>query len=207
MELNRKKCKEMFISFLKYNIATINPIYVFGSRIATVSSFKLLGLTLSIDLSWNLHVDNVFKKANSRLYALRLLKRAELRQSDLVEMYCLFIRSSAEYAAPAWSNMTVNLSDLIENIQKRSLRIIYPGILAWEPFKSFGYFTSYVAMGWTLYATSAVLFKSLLARDSIHFYDEPFRIYRPASRFAILFCESCPAYSYLHLHLNKSHEK
>ena len=72
--------------------------------------------------------DNVIKNVNSRLYALRLLKRAGLRQSDLVETYCLFIRSSVEYAAPARSNLTVNLSDLIENIQKCALRITYPGM-------------------------------------------------------------------------------
>ena len=30
MELNHKKCKEMVISFLKYDIARLNPIYVSG---------------------------------------------------------------------------------------------------------------------------------------------------------------------------------
>ena len=127
-DLNPKKCKEMLISFLKYNIANINLIYTFGSFIVTVSSFKIPGPTLLNDLSWNLYIDNVIRKANSRLYALRLLKRDGLRQSVMVEMYYLFIRSSVEYAAPAWTNLTVNLSDHIENMQKRALRIIYPAM-------------------------------------------------------------------------------
>ena len=53
MELNHKKCKEMVISFLKYDVARLNPIYVSGLPVQSVSSFKLLGVTLSNDLTWN----------------------------------------------------------------------------------------------------------------------------------------------------------
>ena len=41
-------------------------------------SVKLLGVWISNDLSWNVHVDKVLKKANSSIYALRLLKKAGL---------------------------------------------------------------------------------------------------------------------------------
>jgi hypothetical protein len=81
MELNYKKCKQMLINFLKYKGSDDeSPIYVAGKPVETVSSFKLLGISIRIsnDLSWNTHVDMVLKKANSRLYALRLLKKAGL---------------------------------------------------------------------------------------------------------------------------------
>ena len=94
----------------------------------SVSSFKLLGVTPSNDLTWNSHVEKVIKKANSRLYALRQLKKAGLSKTDLVIIYCSFVRSVVEYAAPAWSNVTMYLSDSIETIQKRALRIIYPSL-------------------------------------------------------------------------------
>ena len=87
---------------------------------------------ISDDLSWNCHVDYVIKKANSKLYALRLLKKAGLSHSELVNIYCSFIRSRVEYASPAWSSLTNYLSDLIESIQKRALRIIYPDVLLYE---------------------------------------------------------------------------
>ena len=128
MELNHKKCKEMVISFLKYDVARLNPIYVSGLPVQSVSSFKLRGVTLSNDLTWNSHVEKVIKKANSRLYALRQLKKAGLSITDLVIIYCSFVRSVVEYAAPAWSNVTMYLSDSIETIQKRALRIIYPSL-------------------------------------------------------------------------------
>ena len=101
-------------------------IHISGMPVERVSSFKLLGLLLSDDLSWNCHVDYVIKKANTRLYALRILKKAGLSQSELVNIYCSFIRSRIEYASPAWSSLTVYLSGVIESIQKRALRIIYP---------------------------------------------------------------------------------
>ena len=37
---------------------------------------KLLGVTISHDLSWNKHVENIVKKAGKRLYMLYQLKRA-----------------------------------------------------------------------------------------------------------------------------------
>ena len=76
MELNHKKCKQMVISFLRYEGSDENQIFVAGNPVEIVSSFKLLGVWISNDLSWNTHVDMVLKKANSRLYALRLLKKA-----------------------------------------------------------------------------------------------------------------------------------
>ncbi|CAB4033726.1 Hypothetical predicted protein [Paramuricea clavata] len=75
MKLNSKKCKEMTISFLQYHLPLDNAIYIDGSPVQSVSSFKLLGVLLREDLSWCDHVDYVIKKANSRLYALRKLKR------------------------------------------------------------------------------------------------------------------------------------
>ena len=73
-------------------------------------------------------MEKVIKKANSRLYALRQLKKAGLSKTDLVIIYCSIVRSVVEYAAPAWLNVTIYLSDSIETIQKRALRIIHPSL-------------------------------------------------------------------------------
>ena len=76
MELNPRKCKEMVINFLQYRIPCDHPIFINGQRVERVRTFKLLGVNLSDDLTWNIHIDFVLKKANSRLFALRLLKKA-----------------------------------------------------------------------------------------------------------------------------------
>lgn len=47
-----------------------------GSRIERVHSYKILGIILSHDLTWNAHVDYISKEANKRLYAIHILKTA-----------------------------------------------------------------------------------------------------------------------------------
>ncbi len=63
----------MSINFLKYGASVINQqITIAGNLVESVSCFKRLGVWITNDLLWNVHVDKVLKKANSRLYALRL---------------------------------------------------------------------------------------------------------------------------------------
>ena len=60
---------------------------------------------------------------NIPLFGLRQLKQAEINQ-DLVMVYCTTIRPILEYASLAWSN--IPLSNQLEDVQRRALRIIYP---------------------------------------------------------------------------------
>ena len=89
-------------------------------------SFKLLGVWLTNNLSWDIHVDKILKKANSRIYALRLSKKAGLSPLKIVHIYCTVIRSQLEYASPVWSALPKTLSDIIESVQKRALKSRIP---------------------------------------------------------------------------------
>ena len=93
-----------------------------------VDHAKLLGVTISHDLSWNKHVENIVKKVGKRLYMLYQLKRAGISQSDLVTVYLSVVRHVLEYACPVWhTHLQQYLSDNIESIQKRALRCIFRG--------------------------------------------------------------------------------
>ena len=59
VQLNIEKCKELRISFVR-NKAILKPIRV--SRKELVDSAKLLGITISSDLSWNTHAHDFIKK-------------------------------------------------------------------------------------------------------------------------------------------------
>ena len=63
MRRNEKKCKEMVITFLEYQPSPVLPMFLNGIAIVRVSSFKLLGVTLSNNLSWNDHCNEMLKKA------------------------------------------------------------------------------------------------------------------------------------------------
>ena len=68
------------------------------------------------DLKGDTHVEYVIAKAANRLHALRLLKRVRVMPEDMLKVYTCNVRSTI----PAY------LSDAIESIQKRALRIIFP---------------------------------------------------------------------------------
>jgi hypothetical protein len=73
MRLNPKKCKEMVIDFLQYKPCELRTLVIgnagtSNAPLETVDSYKLLGVHISKDLSWNTHCDYIVKKANKRLY-------------------------------------------------------------------------------------------------------------------------------------------
>ena len=84
--------------------------------VETVEYAKLLGVTLSNDLTWNRHVDCIVKKAAKRVYICYLyqLKRAGISQLDLVRVYTRVVRPVLEYACPVWhTNLSKYLSESI----------------------------------------------------------------------------------------------
>ena len=86
MRLNAKKCKEIIFSFLQYQPFPAIPLCLSGRVIERVGHYKLLGVFISSDLSWNKHCEYVLAKANKRLYALRVLRKCGVACQDLVQV-------------------------------------------------------------------------------------------------------------------------
>ncbi len=126
MKLNVEKTKEFIVSFLT-NQPSLQLLMINNQHLETVHTIKLLGVYLTSDLMWTKHVTHICSKASERLYALRLLKRNGVQSSNLRRVFCSFIRPVLEYACPVWhSSLPNSLSDQIEHIQKRTLKIILP---------------------------------------------------------------------------------
>ena len=100
MTLNPCKCKEMSVDFLQCNSCVLRPIVVGNAIVERVVSFKLLGVYISRDLTWDTHADYILKKANKRLYLLRALRRSGVSVPDMLNIYCAVICSVVEYASP-----------------------------------------------------------------------------------------------------------
>ena len=77
VKLNSEKCKELRISFAK-NKTQLAPIVVNNQELECVESTKLPGVTISHNLTWNMHIDQIIKKASKRMYFLIQLKRANV---------------------------------------------------------------------------------------------------------------------------------
>ena len=86
MKIKSDKSKEMLISFMqdpKFRY-TVPRLTIDGNEIDNVEHAQLLGVTISSDLMWNKHVENIVAKAGKIVYMLYQLKRAGIGQHDLV---------------------------------------------------------------------------------------------------------------------------
>ena len=127
-QLNENKCKELQISFSK-SVDPFQAVTINNKSIEVVTSVKLLGLTISNNLKWNAHIENVIRKGASRLYLLRQLKRAKGDTARLLCFYTTCIRPVSEYACQGFhEGLPEYLSDELEKIQRRALRIIFPDL-------------------------------------------------------------------------------
>ena len=102
---NDIKCKEMIIDFSRnYSLTSgIQSVTIGEQVLERVEHAKMLGVTISNNLTWSKHVDNIFSKAGKRVYMLYQLKRAGISQNDLVKIYVSIIRPVLEYSCPVWS--------------------------------------------------------------------------------------------------------
>ena len=96
----------------------MRPLYIGNQIVERISSYKLLGVIINENLKWNFNVDYITAKASKKLYAVRLLTRADVFRSG--------VRSILEYAEQVWQDIPDYLSDRMESVQKRALKIIYP---------------------------------------------------------------------------------
>ena len=94
--------------------------------IERVTSYKILGVFMDSDLKWNSHVEYIFKKACKKLYSLRVLRRAGVNHTNILKVYLTTVIPVLEYAVPVWQSIPGYLSDVIETVQKRALKIIFP---------------------------------------------------------------------------------
>ncbi len=65
----------MRITFAK-RLQEFEPLHVDGKDLEVVETVKLLGLTISKNLTWNAQIREVVKKAGKRLYIVVQLKRS-----------------------------------------------------------------------------------------------------------------------------------
>ena len=98
-----------------------------GQEREVVQNARLLGVTITNNLSWILHINETIKKTSKGLYLLRQLKRTRVSTSDLVRFYISCIRSVCDYAVPVFHSSLPNyLINDLEQVEIRALSIICP---------------------------------------------------------------------------------
>ena len=90
-----------------------------------IETTKLLGIQLTTDLRWSQHTSYLCMRAASKFWMLRRMRILKIDPSIIVDFYFKEIRSVCEMACQVFhSGLTKQQSLDIENIQKKSLKII-----------------------------------------------------------------------------------
>ena len=91
----------------------------------SVNTMKLLGVTISSDLKWDCHVNDFLKRTNTAL-SLLVIRTFKCPKSHFLRIFLSFVHPTLEYACPVWRpGISNELSDRIETVQKRCLRIVF----------------------------------------------------------------------------------
>ena len=123
------------------------PYSIHGKTLSTTTSAKYLDVSISSDLSWQNHITNITKKANSTMSFIRRNTHSCSSKSKS-KAYCTYVRPILEYASAAWSPHTELLTNKVEMVQRRAARFVKNDYsrtssvsdmlveLKWQPLKS-----------------------------------------------------------------------
>ena len=94
-----------------------------GNNIPITKSHKHLGVTLTSDVKWNNHIENIILNVSRQLSILRKLKYRLSRQ-NLEKLHLVYIGKLFEYACEIWNNYGVCYSTKLEKLQLEAARIV-----------------------------------------------------------------------------------
>ncbi|XP_072178279.1 uncharacterized protein [Diadema setosum] len=122
MQFNPNKCKVLHLTNKRKPL--LNSYNIHGQPLANTNTAKYLGIHIQNNLSWNHHINQVAKKANSTSAFLQRNIHACPRKIKVL-CYLTLLRPIMEYASIIWDPFTqVNINRL-EMVQRRYVRFVF----------------------------------------------------------------------------------
>ena len=133
-QLSETKCKDFRIGFSN-TTSDFDPIVLNGKPLEIVISAKLLGLNLTGQRSEVEHTYiGTYQKGVSPIILLETTEGCRVAPKELTVFYTTCIRPILEYACPIFHRAVPEcLSDDLERIQRRALKIIHSDLSYSEP--------------------------------------------------------------------------
>lgn len=129
LQFNASKCKMMLISKKTTNSIQPPQLTLNGTVLTRVYNYKYLGVTITADLSWTLHISNCCNKTRKLTGLLYRRFHQHASSPTLLKLYCSFIRPHLEYASIVWNPGLKGNIDELEDVQKFALRVCFK---SWE---------------------------------------------------------------------------
>ena len=121
LSLNNEKCEVIHMT-TKRNPWNFNYT-INQSILKAVNSAKYLGVTITNNLQWKEHIENIVGKANQRLRFIgRTLRRCNSSTKETA--FTTPLRPLLEYCCPVWDPYQVGLMEDIEKVQRRAARFV-----------------------------------------------------------------------------------
>jgi len=92
-------------------------------EIPTCTEEKDLGVTFDSTLKFDIHINNIVKKANGILGLIRRNFKC-IDKEVFLKLYKALVRPHLEYGQAIWSPQLLRQSRLIENVQRRATKLI-----------------------------------------------------------------------------------
>jgi len=119
MEFHPGKCQVIRVTKSPKPLDT--NYYLHGHKLEVVSSAKYLGVTISNDLKWNVHLQNVKNKANRTQGMLR--RNLKISSPNIKQMaYQGLVRPQLEYCSTVWDPHNKKYIQSLEMVQRRAAR-------------------------------------------------------------------------------------
>ena len=94
-----------------------------GHTLNRLKSTKYLGLTITSDLNWNKHINNITARANQSLGFVK--RNVKTRSKDIkTKVYKALVRPRLEYCSTLWDPHSKCATQRLEMVQRRSARYV-----------------------------------------------------------------------------------
>ena len=121
MSFNADKCHILKITRHRTNIET--SYHIEGKKLSQVPNHPYLGVELTSDLTWKIHISNITGKANK---ILNLLRRHLYNCSTEVKSraFTSLVRPHLEYASSVWDAYFKQDINQLEKVQRKDARFV-----------------------------------------------------------------------------------
>ena len=116
--------KTNIINFVSSNVhADPITIKLNDTEIISCDNTNFLGLQIDSKLNWKAHINNLCRKLNSSLFALRVL-RYKIDVTSMKQIYFAVFQSHLSYGILFWGNSSVSNMNRVLLIQKKVIRLL-----------------------------------------------------------------------------------
>ncbi len=138
---NASKTVYMIISN-KTAVPEYPDLYLDGTKLDKVTSHKHLGVTLTHNMKWGVHIDAAISKANKRLNGIRRIRFLITREARIL-LYKALVLPVLEYGNILYDNCALYLKQRLESVQRQA------AIVCTCAFRTAGYAKLLSELGWS----------------------------------------------------------